>query len=322
MRIFLLWFFLLAAGCAQKELVGPTRPTLPSSAIVQDLSFLKDCSQIRAINRTLWLLTCQKAPHPDRTEIYEWSTESEKLKRLTYQDGQIWDIAPVDNNRFYYSSSYDEFKEQFASILNGAKPGSDIYLKNRTQTDFTRITEQKGLEVSFFWRPSKNLLYFVHDAQNGSRIMTLALNHQTHILYSAKGKTIRNPTYMENSHTLYWIEYDPNVTGAVIKKQNRYKKTSEAYRSDSKIFQLAASTKPEQLLVGFATGIGVEIWNLNLLDGCWRLAYRIAEPVSEFYVMDDKTLFLTIKNSLKQDTFLDFGEICYPAPPGLGVTSL
>ena len=319
--ITLLSFFFFS-GCSSKQLVGPTLPVVPTSSLDQDFSFLKDCSQIRAVTPMLWLLTCQKPPHADRTEIYEWSVDQQKLRRLTFQDGQIWDIAPIDSQKFYYSSSYDEFKEQFASIVNGAKVGSDIYLKHRADTDFQRITSQKGLEISFFWYAPKDLLYFVHENDSASQIMTLGSSKQLQEIYSAPKKTLRNPVYMQNSRNLYWIEYDPGEKGAVIKSLNRYKKVSDVYKSDSKIFQLGAFSRPEQLLVGFVAGVGVEIWNLNLIDGCWRMAYRTAEPVSEFYVMNDKTLFLTIKNSLKRDTFLDYSEVCYPSPPGLGVTAL
>jgi hypothetical protein len=315
----LLWLFLLfSTGCTQKLI----QTEFSQVSSVQDLLFLNDCSQIRAVNSNLWLLTCQRPPHADRTEVYEWSFDSKKLKRLTYQDGQIWDISPIDKNHFYYSSSYDEFKEQFASILNGAKPGSDIYLKNRTQTNFERVTHQKGLEISFFWYNPKNLLYFVHETENESQIMTLNSKKQLQMLYSVPKKNVRNPIILENNKTLYWIEYDPNEKGAVIKSQNKSKKIIPLYQSDSRIFQLAVSPNPDQLLVGFATGIGVEIWNLNLKESCWKLAYRIADPVSEFYVMNDKILFLTVKNGLKQDHFLEPSEVCYPSPPGLGVNAL
>lgn len=320
MKIFLLphiSLIIFLMGCSQKQLVESTQLTA-----TQDFSFLKNCSQIRAINPKVWLLTCQKPPHADRTEIYEWSSETQKLKRLTYQDGQIWDIAPLDQNRFYYSSSYDEFKEQFASILSGAKPGSDIYLKNRTQTNFERITNLKGLEISFSWHAVKNLLYFVHEYEDGSQIMTLNSKNQTQAIYSIAKKTVRNPIFVEKNQTLYWVEYDPVEKGAIIKYQNKAKKATSLYRSDSKIFELAAAPFADQILIGFSTGVGIEIWNLNLSDSCWKLSYRIAEPVSEFYVMNEKTLFLTIKNGLKQDSFFNLGEVCHPSPPGLGVTAI
>lgn len=317
-----IWIMLLLAGCSQKALVGPSLPAISNSAIDKNMTFLNDCSQIRPINQTLWLLTCQKPPHADRTEIYEWSQESEILKRLTFQDGQIWDIAPIDKDYFYYSSSYDEFKEQFVSILSGAKPGSDIYLKNRNRTTFDRLTQDKGLEISFFWSNNKNLLYYVYETETTSRIMTLNSKKKQNTIYSVAKKSIRNPIYLDENKTLYWIEYDLVEKGTVIKAQANSKKPVTLYKSDSKIFGLSSSLKSSQLLVGFATGVGIEIWNLNLADSCWRLAYRIAEPVSEFFVLNDKTLFLTIKNRLKQDFFLPASEVCHPSPPGLGVSPI
>lgn len=320
---FIFLIMCLMVGCAQKNIVGPQLPAVPKSGIDHDLSFLKNCSQIRAVNPTHWLLTCQRAPHLERTEIYEWTTDTQKLKRLTYQDGQIWDIAPIDSKRFYYSSSYDEFKEQFVSILGGAKIGSDIYFKNTNETDFQRITSLKGLEISFFWHEATQLLYFVHETDAQSRIMTLDPKHNSQVLYTAKNTSIRNPIYKNHTKTLYWLEYDTDGKSLLIKTMSgKNKKVSNLFRSESKIFQMSTSPKVDQLLIGFATGVGVEIWNFNLTDKCWRLAYRISEPVSEFYVMNDKTLFLTIRNALKPDSFFELAEVCHPSPPGLGVTAL
>lgn len=321
MKLILIWLVLLTLGCSQKTIVG-SNADLDQSTQQAPPAFLNDCSQIRSLDQNLWLLTCQKAPHAERTEIYEYTNDSKKLKRLTFQDGQIWDLVPIDENQFYYASSYDEFKEQFASILSGAKPGSDVYLKNRSQTDFKRMTDQKGLEFSFFWNAPKQLLYFVHETDLNSRIMALNSSQKLQVIYSVAKKSVRNPLVTEKSARLFWIEYDPTEKGAIIMAQNRSKKNVALYKSDSKIFQMALSLKPEQLMIGFATGLGVEIWSLNLIDNCWRLEYRISDPVSEFYIMNEKTLFLTIKNRLKKDSFLPYSEVCHPSPPGLGVTAL
>ena len=147
--------------------------------------------------------------------------------------------------------------------------------------------------------------------------------NQSQILYAAKNTSIRNPLYINHTKTLYWLEYDTDAKGLLIKAQSgKNKKVTSLFRSESKIFQMGTTTKVDQLLIGFATGVGIEIWNFNLTDKCWRLAYRISEPVSEFYVMNEKTLFLTIRNALKQDSFFELAEVCHPSPPGLGVTAL
>jgi hypothetical protein len=324
MKLALLSLIFLLVGCSHETLPNSTAPVpvISNSNLDQDLTFLKDCSQIRAVNSTLWLLTCQRAPHADRTEIYEWSFDTQKARRLTYQDGQIWDIVPIDNKRFYYSSSYDEFKEQFAAILKGAKPGADIYLKDRTRTDFQRITNIKGLAISFFWDNAKDILYFAHEAEDQSQILALT-KKKVETIYSTPHYPLRNPVFVESSKKLYWTEYESPEKGPSVnfieRKKKAPKKPTTLFTSETKIFQLSSAPWADHLFVGFATGVGVEIWDLSLKDGCWKMAYRISEPVSEFYTINEKTIFLTVKNSLRRDSLFDLGEVCHPSPPGLGV---
>ncbi len=321
MKLFISLLIALA-GCSHKPTQSTTSSTTSTAPQEMPLPFLKECSQIRVIDSNNWLLTCQKPPHEDRTEIYEWSLENQKLKRLTYQDGQIWDIMPIDSEHFYYSSSYDEFKEQFASILSGAKPGSDIYLKDLTHTDFHRITSTKGLEISLFWEPQTKKLYFIHEGDTQSEIMTLDRRHKLKTLYKTSHRPIRNPIYIPKSHQLYWLEYESIDKRPDIRMMDAKGNLTTLYHSESKIFQISLSPNGQQLMVGFVTGLGVEIWSLHLEDNCWRLAYRSTEPISEFYMLDDQTLFLTIRNSLKKDSLLPSSEICYPSPPALGVQTL
>jgi hypothetical protein len=312
---FLILSLFIFAGCAQKNINVNSVTEVES---YDGSSFFKECSQIRAASQDIWLLTCQRPPHKNRTEIYEWNNSTHKYKRLTYQDGQIWDIAPINQNDFFYSSSYDEFKEQFASILQGAESGSDIYLKNRHSSEFKRVTDEKGLEISFFWEPQTQLLYFVHENGIESQVMTLNRRLKQNSLYSVKKKSIRNPTVMEKSRNLYWLEYDSSVKGATLRSLSRSKKVNDIYQFNSRVFQLSPYLKPEQLMLGFSTEKGTQIWNLNLIDGCWRLAYKTEEPVSEFYVMNEEWLFLTVKNSIRRNSMLKFTDTCLPIPPDLG----
>lgn len=327
MKVFLILLSTLLAfitlSCSHKPEKSPHEPSISTTSFEKDLTFLKDCSQIRELGTSLWLLTCQRRPHGDRTEIYEWNTDSNLLRRLTFQDGQIWDIMPINHNEFYYSSSYDEFKEQFASIIQGAQIGSEIYLKDRGKTSFKRLTSTKGLELNFFFDSSSKQLYFVHENEKESQIAVLDSKEKTTVRYTAApDKKVRFPIWVKARKTLYFIEADSTQSRFVVKSISGQAKASDLFKSESKIFQIAAGFADDDLYVGFVTGFGIEIWNLSFQDGCWKSAYRSPDSVSEFYFYDNKSLYLTIKGSLKKVALEATDSTCHPSPPGLGVQSL
>jgi hypothetical protein len=318
--LFVLLVPFLIANCTHKPKPSPAQVS-GASSYETDLSFLSHCSQIRTFGTSLWLLTCQRPPHTDRTEIYEWNVDSKILRRLTFQDGQIWDLAPRSREDFYYSSSYDEFKEQFASILQGAQMGSEIYLKNRSQTSFQRMTRIKGLETSLWFDSTSQLLYFVHEIPGESQILTMNRLGETSRKYSVSNKTLRYPFWLKTAKSLVFLEMSLEDPIFRVKSLGPKKRISDLLISQTKIFQLSPGLSNEDFDLGFITPAGIEIWNLNLKDGCWKRAYQTSDPVTEFYFDDNQTLFLTIKGSLRREILSKAGANCQPPPPGVEVTA-
>lgn len=103
-----------------------------------------------------------KHTHP---QAYEMNLKTKKERRITFQDGEIFDVVYAKNPNFiYYSSSTDELKENppyISQVLNpqrtlqtqslshpfgGTFPPTEIYFSSIKGRDIERLTSEKNFD--------------------------------------------------------------------------------------------------------------------------------------------------------------------------------
>lgn len=323
MRFLLFVVFIFSIACSQKAknlaTVGDRQP-------IADLTVFEGCSILDTSLKEIWILLCQKTPHPQRFEIYEYSQFFKTFKRLTFQDGQIRDIAALGFESLVYASTYDESKEQFLSVSQGLTAGTDLYLRKRNFSDFERITKDLGSDHSLFWSESQQSLFFVHSDKNGHAIRKMDKSKKISTLISAQKNEILSPV-TQSPDVLHWIQSDEQNKVYLLMKAQKKQKPKPLFQSPTKMIRLAPGLNPNQLYIAFATGLGTELWSLELDTFCWKSILRTQSKWNRFQMIDSDTLYISVEKDnqfsiQKVRPTSTFDQVCQPHPTGLGVVPL
>jgi hypothetical protein len=323
MKFLIIFVFLLSAACSQKQKSGSTGGDQLSQA---DLTVFEGCSVLDVSLKEIWILLCQKAPHPQRFEIYEYSQFFKTFKRLTFQDGLIRDIAVSGFDNIIYSSTYDESKEQFLAVSQGLSAGTDLYLRKRSSSDFERITKDLGSDHSLFWSESQQSLYFVHSNEKGHAIRKMDKSKKVVNLISPQKNEILS-LVAQAPGVMHWIQPDETHHLFFLMKAQKNQKPKPIFQSSTPMTRVAPGQNPNQVFISFATGLGTELWSLDLDTFCWKSLLRTQSKWNRFQMIDNDTLYISVE---KENRFSiqkvrpnsTHDQACQPHPTGLGVVQL
>lgn len=323
MKLLIILALLLSAACSQKQKIG----SAGSDPLTQaDLTVFEGCSVLDISLEEIWILLCQKAPHPQRFEIYEFSQFFKTFKRLTFQDGLIRDIAVTGFDNIIYSSTYDESKEQFLAVSQGLAAGTDLYLRKRSSSDFERMTKDLGSDHSLFWSESQQSLFFVHSDEKGHAIRRMDKSKKVVNLFSPQKSEILSPV-AQVPGVFHWIQSDEQNKLFFLMTAQKNQKPKPLFQSSTKMTRLAPGQNPNQVLISFATGLGTELWSLELDTFCWKSILRTQSNWNRFQIIDSDTLYISVEKENKHSIQKvrpnsTHDQVCQPNPTGLGVVIL
>lgn len=132
-----------------------------------------------------------KHEHP---QVYEYSLIDKKERRITFQDGAIFDVAfSQDPNEILYSSTTDEIKENpefilsflnkenpsasqkniFTNFYNEILPQTELYSSTRDGRNIQRLTESAGFDGQISTNTSTSAIAFISTRSNKRQIYIL-----------------------------------------------------------------------------------------------------------------------------------------------------
>lgn len=323
-RLLLIFIFFLTA-CSQK--VKSPQPVISAVSATELASLFEGCSMMDASIEEFWILLCQKQPHPQRPELYEYSLLYKTFKRLTFQDGMITDFSVLGVEDIVYSSTYDESKEQFLEISKGLKPGTDLYLRKRTITDFNRLTKDTGSDSSLFWSRELQALLFVHSDNKTSEIRQLAAkDKKVKALSKPTANIIYSPVTMSETQ-LYWLEWSESQKKSFfMAKEDKKSSGVPLFRSATKMLFMRPGLKSNELWIAFATGLGTELWSYNLQDKCLTSILKTQKKWSRFYRYNSESIELSVESGsgvqLQKASLPPASTECLSTLTGLGVEKI
>lgn len=176
------------------------------------------------------LLSCVFINQHQHSEIYLYSFQNRKLKRITHQDSDVIHGQFINETKILYSSQTDESKENskhFIARLNQKfqtekvtkekkthgpflnSPLNEIYSMTTDGQGIQRLTKTSGYDGSPSFLPSKKRIYFTSQ-RNGSTDIYY-MNEKGHRLVRVtKSKDYDGQVRVsEKSKKLLWIKHRP-----------------------------------------------------------------------------------------------------------------
>lgn len=320
-RLCVLIFLFILNACGSKS--SPVTAQTQNDRLFDRKPIFNDCSIIDTSIDEYWILLCQREPHPQRPELYEYSTFFKTFKRLTFQDGIITDVAVLGVEDIVYASTYDEAKEKFLSVAKGLKPGTDLYLRKRTVTDFQRLTRDEGSDHSLFWSKELQGLLFVHSNPQGDSIRIMSKDH--------KIKQISKPTLQGLSSIIthqdrhfYWLEWYESEKKSYLKTSPEKKfSPTTLFKSATRQLFLRPGADSRELWVSLATGLGTELWSYNLEKKCLQRLLQTQKKWSRFQKIDNNKIEISVEAGsqirLERVPLKREKDSCESTPTSLGV---
>lgn len=215
---------LLLFGCRSGELKNNVTNTAYEAQYLLKLKALTTHSinykaqYAKQQNKILFISRARpKHSHP---QLYELNFDTSVERRITYQDGEIYDgIYAAQDNAIYYSSTTDEIKENpnlkllfnANAAKNGAAvpsslPQTEIYESQIDGLSIRRLTESPNFDGYLSLRPGTQEITFVSTRNSQKQLFHInATSRHTKILAN-KPSDIESPNYSRDGKQLLFVK--------------------------------------------------------------------------------------------------------------------
>ena len=152
------------------------------------------------------------------TQIHEYDLTLQADRRLTFQDGDVFSVIPLNEEQIIYASNTDEIKEQpFAGESNKTYPKAELYLSDLYGSDISRLTNSVGFDGEMIQVPVRKSLLFTSTRSGTPGLFWLDLQtDKIQVFAHDKVKPQRSAALSFDGKSLYWIEEDPSAKSNAI----------------------------------------------------------------------------------------------------------
>lgn len=214
MRFFLLYGACLALLACQSK---PKKTELPA-----EVDYLKsiDASVIlsQGYNRSavfsddgdkIFYISKNRRGHKN-TQIHEYDLILQADRRLTFQDGEVFSVQPLNNREIIYASNTDEIKESpFAVEKDDRFPRAELYQSDLFGSEIVRLTHNPGFDGEMIFVPARKQLLFTSTRSGSPGLFWLDLRTGKALPFQTDSeKPQRSPALATDSRTVFWIEED------------------------------------------------------------------------------------------------------------------
>ena len=240
--------------------------------------------------KRLLYVSRNKSTHKN-LQAYERDLVANKEKRLTYQNGEVFEVQYYNNEtRYVYSSSTDEIKENSPFIekellaMKGLDaneliqkddsglilPRTEIYRATLDSSRIDRITNEPNFDGDISIRGKRHELVFVRWVRDVPQ--SFVLNTKTKNLSSVGNEKTwtSDPAYSDEGEELAWVEKSDDA-GWLLLTGSAYGKNGKVrYQSPHRIRDLVWHPKSNEIFFSEQNASNAEIYALTLETGCKR----------------------------------------------------
>ncbi len=250
----------------------------------------------------------QQSEH-EHFQAYKMNMQTKDKKRVTYQDGEVFEIHMNSlGNRLYYSSTTDEIKEDSDYIRRALHPElyadkekeskvfkvlprTEIYRSSLDGFDIDRLTNNLGFDGMLDLHPDTNEMFYTSWSDDKPKIYVLdVVNPSKPKLKITSG---HSPEVSPDGKTLAWLEKTAENTVVWTEKQN--KKAEPLFSSKSEITDILWSPDGNEIWYSKQEESAlenIEIYRFVLSSQCHqRITYHQAKDLNPSLSSDGQYLY-------------------------------
>ncbi|WP_413289905.1 TolB family protein [Bdellovibrio sp. HCB337] len=232
------------------------------------------------------------------TQIHEYDLTMQRDRRLTFQDGEILSVFPLEKNQILYSSTTDEIKEQpFATDANPAYPRAEVYHSDLYGNEIGRLTNSPGFDGEMIFVPMKRQMLFTSTRSGVPGLYWLDLDTDQVLPFQVDpAKPQRNPSLSADGKNLYWIEEDATAKVQNIVTTNVWGKNRKIVKSLQGVVKDVAFSRKGELVYSWIPE-GSEFSQIDLYE---------AEKLCTQTILKNKLNFSEVRFSVKNPNLMIF----------------
>lgn len=248
-------------------------------------------------------------------QAYERDLKSNKEKRITYQNGDVFEVHYYNNEKSYiYSSSTDELKESPPYIeksllamkghsvdelnlkddLGFILPRTEIYKTALDSSKISRITKKPLFDGDISVRGKRHELAYVRWSKKIPEVYVLNTKTESASRVGNEKAWTSDPAYSVDGDELAWVEKSDKsqwllLTGSAYGKNGKLR-----YQSKNRIRDIIWNPNGDQLYFSELDDENSEIYALTLETGCKRqVSFHSALDFHPYPTADAAKLYFT-----------------------------
>jgi len=243
------------------------------------------------------------------SQIHEYDLFLQTDRRLTFQDGEVFAVIPLNDRQIIYSSNTDEIKEApFTKDDDPRYPKSEIYLSDLLGSEITRLTNSPGFDGEMLWVPAKKqvLMTSVRSKIPGLYWLNLESEKVTPFAVN-KEKPQRSAALSVDGKFIYWIEEDPKTQTNSILFSSLQGKTHSVFRTLTGTTAKVLPSKGNQVIYSWlpekADYYQIDIYDSakNCTQTLLKSKLQFGEP--QFSVKNPNVIIFRVSNNDKSQIY-------------------
>ena len=252
-------------------------------------------------------------------QAYEKNLKTGQEKRITYQNGDVFEVHYYDKEKGYvYSSSTDELKENSPYIeksllaMKGHEanelnlkddmgfilPRTEIYQTTLDSSKINRVTKKPLFDGDISIRGKRHELAYVRWSEKIPEVYILNVKTENVSRVGSDKAWTSDPAYSVDGDELAWVEKSTDskwllLTGSAYGKNGKLR-----YQSEYRIRDVIWSSNGDELFFSEHKDGNSEIYSLALETGCKRqVTFHSALDFHPYPTTDASKLYFTSDRS-------------------------
>lgn len=217
------------------------------------------------------------------SQIHEYDLFLQTDRRLTFQDGEVFSVIPLNDRQIIYSSNTDEIKEApFTKDVDPRFPKSEIYLSDVLGDEITRLTNSPGFDGEMLWVLAKKQILMTSVRSKIPGLYWLNIETENVSPFAVdKEKPQRSAALSSDGKSIFWIEEDAKAQTNTILFAPIQGKSRTVFKTLAGSVAKVLPTKNNQVIYSWLPD-KAEFYQIDTYDGIKNCTQTLLKSKLQF----------------------------------------